>query len=234
MLGESSFILKRLLMKNDGEKISCVIFDLDGTLLDTSEGIIESVKYTIKAKGYPVITDDKLYSFVEPPLKESFLNAFPIGESEASEAVACFRVNYNSAFLRAQLYDGICELRSRLRSNDIVLAVATNKPESYALNLIKHFGLEVYFASVHGTDKKGTLKKEDIIYKCLKEIEKSVDERVLVGDTLYDAEAAANVSMRFLGVTYGFGIRAVGELQQYPYVGIAKYPNEIANILLNI
>ena len=189
-------------------KIKNVIFDLDGTLLDTGRGIIESVEHTIGVMGLSKLSGEELRSCVGPPLKRSFMNTCGCTEETANEAVRTFRAYYQEgAVLHAEHYPGITELCSELKNRGIKLGVATNKPNRFAVALIENFGLEPYFSCVKGADEAGKLSKTDLIRSCMQEIGATESDTVLIGDTDNDAAGAEQAGIGFIAVTFGFGFR---------------------------
>lgn len=212
--------------------IKNVIFDLDGTLLDTGRGIIESAKHTIDVMGLRDLSNKELRSFVGPPLKKSFMNTCGCTDEEANEAVRIFREYYrDGAVLHAEPYQGMTELCEMLISRGIKLGVATNKPNRFAVALINNFGLSPYFSCVKGADEAGTLSKTDLIRSCMQEMNATESDTVMIGDTDNDAEGAKCVGIRFIAVTYGFGFCAGEELTEYPCIGVADRPLMIADVI---
>ncbi len=211
-----------------------VIFDLDGTILDTSRGIVESVRKTIDVMGFQELSEEELLSFIGPPLQRSFLNNCRCTEDEAQKATNVFREYYRSgAMFLAERYDGMMELCGILNQHGIKMGVATNKLQRFAEDLIKKFELDDYMMSVCGADENGSLSKSDLIRLCMKKLGASEDETVLVGDTDNDAVGAMKAGVLFLAVTYGFGFKEAGELKDMQCVGVAANPLQIADIILN-
>jgi phosphoglycolate phosphatase len=216
-------------------KIKNVIFDLDGTLLDTSKGIIESVEHTVKEMGFPVLSDEALRSFIGPPLRNSFMNTCGCTEELANDATKVFRAYYQAgAVLHAESYDGIVELCKFLKEKGVKLGVATNKPERFAVALIDNFGLTGYFTGVFGADETGSLSKTDLIKLCMKELDASETDTVLIGDTDNDAVGAKQAGVYFLAVSYGFGFRPGDNYSEHHCIGIADSPMQIADILVRL
>ena len=138
-------------------KFRNVIFDLDGTLLDTSAGIIESVLYTVGKMNLKPLSEPELRSFIGPPLRRSFKEICGCAEDEASEAVRVFRAFYQAgAVLHASPYDGMEKLCRTLSEAGVRTGAATNKPERFASALIVNFGLDRYIHPVFGADENGT------------------------------------------------------------------------------
>lgn len=188
-------------------KFSLYVFDLDGTLIDSSPGIIKAARHTLKQFGKVMPDDKTLASFIGPPLKTSFSLLPDTDEKETEEMVTAFRKEYREKeILNARLYDGVLELCQRLSNNGIKLAIATNKPEEFAQRLIKHFQLYGLIHVICGADMKGTLQKADLIKKAMAlSEERDVESVVMVGDTIGDAKAAEACGIAFIGVSYGFG-----------------------------
>lgn len=213
--------------------IRTALFDLDGTILDTSKGIQESVEYTIKKMGLCKLSDNALLSFIGPPLRQSFITNCGCSEEEAEEATRLFREYYQAgAVFHAKTYNGIVEVFKRLYQRDIKMGVATNKPQRFAEALLKKYELEQYFMSICGADESGSQTKADLIQTCINTIEASKVETVLIGDTTNDAVGAVQAGVSFLAVTYGFGFKRSDELKGIHSIGIADSPLQIADIIL--
>ncbi len=213
--------------------IKCVIFDLDGTLLDTSPGITESVCYAAKKLGYLELSEDLLLSFIGPPLKDSFVRCYDCGEKQAEALVAAYREHYREgALLNAKPYDGIKELLAALEGRGIFSAVATSKPQGFSEQILRHFGLDRFFRVIHGADLEGKLKKSDLIRLCAADVGAACSQCIMVGDTEHDARGAKEAGVPFVGVSYGFGNQA--EMQRYPYIGIVEKPLDILRILVEM
>lgn len=209
--------------------IKNVIFDLDGTLLDTSEGILLSVEHTVKTLGYGELTHEQKLSFIGPPVQVSLKRLYGLSDEEAQRGAGVFRDHYKEeALLKARPYEGIYDLCRILKDKGIRMAVATYKREDYALKLLKHYYFDKYCDPMHGADNNNVLKKEDIIMLCVNELGAKKEECVLIGDTDNDAKGAMEAGIPFIAVTYGFGFKNVGDLKDYPYVGIAASPMEVS------
>ena len=211
-----------------------IIFDLDGTLLDTSEGILSSVRYTIDRFGFRELPEEVLRSFIGPPIQDSFSVAYGLEGPILQEIATVFRDRYKSTdLLKAKPYPGIFEALERLKSSGKRLAVATYKREDYALDILRHFGFDRFFSVMHGGDHENRLKKPDIIRLCIDETEGANEENsLLVGDTLSDSSGAEKVGIDFLGVSYGFGFRSPADASRIKCVGIAGSASETADYCL--
>lgn len=208
-----------------------IIFDLDGTLLDTSEGIIKSINYTLKELGYPDIPNEEKYSFIGPPIKKSLQEKFALSENEANLATDIFRNRYKDFDLYfANLYMDIIKLLDLLLDNNIYMAVATYKREDYALKLLKYFNLNKYFSIIKGSDFSNKMSKVDIINSCL--IYKNIknNEILMIGDTYSDYTASKKLSIDFLGVTYGFGFK-IENNNNYHNIKLANSVLEVINFI---
>lgn len=197
------------------------IFDLDGTLLDTTEGILSSVKYTINKMGFEMLSDDAISAFIGPPIQDSFARAYGLEGPILQEIAGVFRERYSNVdLLLAKPYEGIFEVFEGLLKRGIKPAVATYKREDYAVSLLNYYGFGKYTDVMFGGDHENKLKKKDIIEKCI-----SVSgigsraEAVMIGDTKHDAIGAQGMGIDFLGVTYGFGFRSAADAAEYGAVG---------------
>lgn len=215
--------------------IKAVLFDLDGTLLDTSEGITHSVRYTISTMGYSALSDETILKFVGPPIQESLMCYCGVDAEEAQKGTNVFRDFYKTnALFEASLYDGVTELLMELNSRNIKIGVATYKREDYAINLLKHFGIDNFCHVIHGADNENMLTKTDIVELCINEISVAKEDVVLVGDTKHDAIGAYQSGIKFIGVTYGFGFKSGDDVSYYPNIGYANNCRYGSHSLLSI
>lgn len=187
-------------------KYQAVLFDLDGTLMDTSEGILSSVKYTIDVMGFEPIDDDYFETFIGPPIQHTLQRIYHLDDATRDKAAAVFREHYSTVDLcKAKLYDGVLETLSELKQKGIKIAVATYKREDYTTKLLDEFGISPYCDWIQGSDFAGKLTKADIIELCLQKLNVDKSKVLMVGDTEHDMIGAQNAGVDFLAVTFGFG-----------------------------
>lgn len=210
--------------------VKMIIFDLDGTLLDTSPGILESVRYAADKMEYPELPLEKLLTFIGPPLTVSFMRYYHCDENEAIKLTAAYREHYREgALLKSEPYNGILDLCRQLKDEGLILSVATSKPQIYSEKILQHFGFDKYISVIHGADMEWKLTKADLIRLCVGENHTS--ECIMVGDTEYDAKGAQEAGVPFLAVTYGFG--DMDKMMSYPNIGVADKPADILEIVRN-
>lgn len=211
------------------KKYDLVIFDLDGTLLDTSEGIMSSIKYAIQKMGLSVPNQEILQNFIGPPIQQSFSQIYNLEGEDLRKISDYFRNQYKEVdLLKAVPYVGIYKCLELLINEGTKCAVATYKREDYALKLLKAYGFDKYMDVMHGSDFDGLLTKADIIEMCINEACIYDKNKVLmVGDTMGDSKGAAEVGVNFLGVSYGFGNLKKLNLFDEQIIGIVNSPTEI-------
>ncbi|MFD2442773.1 HAD hydrolase-like protein [Bacillus sp. CGMCC 1.16607] len=214
-------------------KYSTIIFDLDGTLLDTSEGIMLGASYTVRRMGAAELTIDQLKSFIGPPLLDSFIRECGFIEKEARTAVELYRERYKEkGIYEAKHYDRIKELLVAIKEMKGKTAVATLKLDAFAKEMINHFELLPYFDSINGIDHRDVHSKADIISICLKELDQQdASKVVMIGDSIYDAIGAEQMGIDFIAVTYGYGFKNKEEASQSKHVFIAETVDEIRAFL---
>ncbi len=188
-----------------------ILFDLDGTLTDSSLGITRCVQYALEKLGRPVPEASDLLFCIGPPLIESFASLLP-GEppSLAREAVGLYRARYDrQGKFENQVYDDIPETLTDLRDQGCSLFVATAKPEIFARQILDHFGLSVFFDGIYGSRLDGGLgDKGELIGYILQEEGLARAETLMVGDRKHDMIGARTCAIAGIGVTYGYGSRA--------------------------
>lgn len=216
------------------QQYKCVVFDLDGTLLDTSEGVVASVQYTIEKYGLPKLSEEQLDSFIGPPIQNSFAIQYGLEGPILQELATTFRNQYkNVDLLKAKPYDGIFDVFQTLVDNNIIPAIATYKRQDYAITILKHFGFDKYTDIMLGADHENKLKKKDIIELALKKADIHVySNAIMVGDSDNDAIGAEQIGTKFVGVTYGFGFKKIEDVLQYPAIAVADTPSELKQILI--
>ena len=206
-----------------------VIFDLDGTLIDTSESVITCAKYAGQELGAKIPDDKTMRLFLGPPLSESFANILKIKPDKVDKAIEIYREKYEEEKFNATVYEGIFELLETLRAQNVNLAVATLKQERFAQIVIEHFGLNKYFKVVCGPSNDNESKKEILIDKILKEFGSTPEETVLIGDGKYDALGSKAAGVDFIAVNYGFAKE--GDFDGVQPVSFVNSPKEIAYYL---
>lgn len=214
-------------------KYSTVIFDLDGTLLDTSEGIMVGASYTANKMGGPNLTITQQKSFIGPSPFYSFIRECGYNESEAREAVEIYRERYKEkGQFEAKHYEFIHELLVTLKEKEYKTAVATLKRDDLAKEILLNFELKSYFDSINGIDEMDTLSKADIIQMCLNDLQQNdLSEVVLIGDSIHDAVGAEHAGVDFIAVTYGYGFKSKEEVIDSKNVFIAENVKDIIKFL---
>lgn len=183
-----------------------ILFDLDGTILDTTEGVIEAVKITINELKLQMPDASTLKTFVGPTMQSSFEKHFKQDKQTALKNANLFRKNYkeHSLFI-AKPYDGIIEILKYLKHNGFKVAVATNKSHQNAMDILKKFEIMQYLDYALGSDLEGKLTKTDIVNICIEKLNANKDETVLIGDSETDLKGAKQSDIDFIAVTWGFG-----------------------------
>lgn len=185
-----------------------VLFDLDGTLTDSAEGIIRSVQHMQEKTGREVWEAEKLGFIVGPPLRDSFRDAFGMKtEEEIDNAVAVFRERYFSVGLfENAVYPGVKEMLEELKKMGKRLAVATSKHESTAVRILTHFGLADYFEVIGGDAPEANRdNKTKVVAYVLERMNAEKSDVAMVGDRKYDIEGAHALGVEAIGVLYGYG-----------------------------
>jgi phosphoglycolate phosphatase len=191
-------------MRYDG-----VIFDLDGTLIDSSEGIVHAAEETISELGYPKISREELASYIGPPIGNSIIARNGFDENELKRFNSVFREKYKNKYLmEAEAYPGVMELLRDLKGS-VFIGIATNKRIDYTVILLENMGISQMCDDIQGLDMEGKLKKEDIVDGCIR-ASGIADRRriVVIGDTKMDEAAAKKCGTDFIGVTFGFGLKS--------------------------
>ena len=200
-----------------------ILFDLDGTLTESGEGIIKSVEYALEKLGVTENDPENLKRYVGPPLKESFMKFSGLNEEQAEQGIGYYRERYTKVGMFENcLYPQIPELLEVLKINDKILGVASSMPEIFVNQILEHFGIAQYFQVIVGSELDGRRsKKEEVIEEALLRLHMQTerDKVLMVGDKEQDVNGARSCGLQCIGVAYGYGTRE--ELSQAGAVYIA-------------
>ena len=204
------------------------IFDLDGTLADTSPGILNCIRYTQSKMNLPEISLEKMYSHVGPPMSESYNRNFGLEGDELKQAVE-YHKEYamSKGYKEIVFYDGIIEVLEKLREKNIMIAVATLKSYKTAVKIFEEFNIIGLFDCIAGVGLENLNTKSDVLNYCLKKLKVGKNEAVLIGDSKYDAIGASEVGIDFIAVTYGFGFKEKSDIDGYNYSNICNNTNDL-------
>ena len=206
-----------------------ILFDLDGTLTDSGEGIINCAWHALKAFDLPLPDRETMRAFVGPPLHDSFVR-FGVPEDRTDEAVAIYRSRYIPiGKFENTPYAGIGELLQKLVSDGHKLYVATSKSESMSVEILAHFDLAKYFTLICGasTDRSRSSKAAVIAY--LLALTGKHEDIVMVGDTAFDVIGAKEHGISTIGVSWGYG--EVTDMLHAGAIGIANDMDELYDLL---
>ncbi len=182
-----------------------VLFDLDGTLTDSADGIVASFRHARAAVGAEVPAGDLASRIVGPPMHVT-LRGMGLGEL-AGDAIAAYRADYTTrGWAMNRLFDGIPQLLADLRAAGVRLAVATSKAEPTARRILEHFGLADAFDVIAGASVDGTRSsKADVVAHALAQLQPLPQRVVMVGDRAHDVEGAAEHGIDTVVVGWGYG-----------------------------
>ncbi|MEG2575141.1 MAG: HAD hydrolase-like protein [Christensenella sp.] len=215
-------------------KYKTILFDFDGTLMDTSRGILFCAKKTIEYMGIAVPSDEVLRKFIGPPLKLSFMDVCGMSDEDATAAVTCYRERYAEiGMLEADIYPGIEELLVALRQAGATSAVASVKMEPIVRKTLMHFELTDYFDAICGAPEDMNIKgKEAIVREAVSRTNSKAEDCLLVGDSSYDAEGAAAAGVDFCAALWGFGFDKMEDAAQFTCRYIAEDVESLRRFLL--
>lgn len=209
-----------------------ILFDLDGTITDSGEGITKAVQYSLKHFDILVDDLDDLRKFIGPPLRDSYIKFYDFDNVKAELGIAKFREYYeDKGIFENKLYDGIVTVLDELNKNNKTIILATSKPELYARQILQHFNIDKYFSVIAGADFEETrVNKSDVIKYALNQLDiEDLSKVVMIGDREHDIIGAKENNIKSIGVLYGFG--DVIELTQVRADYIAKESMDLLNII---
>jgi phosphoglycolate phosphatase len=188
-------------------KYKNILFDLDGTITDSSPGIINSYLYSLGQIGLTENDIEHLKSFIGSPLRAYYTQRHNLSTADSDIAVKHFRDHYaETGLFENTVYPGMEALLNELSSNDHKLFIATSKPLEFALTVLSHFNLKEYFGSIHGSDMSADNKPKDkLIADAIIMNGLNKNECIMVGDRYHDIKGAKINGIDSIAVTYGYG-----------------------------
>ena len=206
-----------------------ILFDFDGTVFDTGEGILKSVQYAAEAFGHSEPDLNALRCFVGPPLTESFMRRYGVDTDTARAMTAKYRERYSREGLNeCSVYPGVPELVEKLKSLGAKVVIATGKPTQFTVDILERHGLGGLFDDVLGSEFDGTRsQKWEVIAQLLARY--GADGAVMVGDRDNDVNGAKKCGIPCIGVAWGYA--EPGELLGAGAIYLAQTVNELENIL---
>lgn len=213
---------------------STIIFDLDGTLVDTSKGILDCIRQTERQFGFEPLPDEIIRTFIGPPILGCFLQHYGVSREQADQMLDYYRsIYWQDGLTRGSVYPGCRELLQTLRQRGCKLGVATMKVEHFALRNLTEFDLLGSFDMICGYSDELKPTKAQLIQRCLQHFGVTDHSTVLmVGDSTYDAEGAFVSGVDYAAMAEGLGYQNPEDLERFPSVVQARSYAELSAFLL--
>ncbi len=213
-------------------EFSCILFDLDGTIVDSAPGITATLAYTFEQLGLPIPSPAELVAYVGPPILDSFRDLAGFTPEQSQRALDIYRPQYlKTGVFDAAVYPGIPEVLKAIRAADIPLSLATSKPETPATLILEHYDLLKYFDVITGaSDDEKRSAKADVVEEALKRLVDfgaDVSNPVMVGDRHHDVVGAAAHGVPTIFVRWGYGSPA----EEVGTIGVADDAAELRRLL---
>lgn len=206
-----------------------ILFDLDGTLTDSAEGIINCGQLALKHFGLPIPSRQDMEFMVGPPLRDSFLK-LGVKADDVETAIEIYRGRYVPiGMFENTPYAGIAAMLAALKDADHELYVATSKPEGMATEILKKFHLDRFFDKIYGASMDGTRDTKDKVIAYVLEDLGPRENFIMIGDTHYDVLGAAEHGIKTIGVSWGYG--KVEDIKAAGAVAIADSPAQLLDML---
>jgi len=191
-------------------KFDKILFDLDGTITDSKEGILKSLRYAFDKMGIENHDEEFLMSFVGPPLMDSFIHKANLNENDAQKALGFYRERFQTiGIYENKLYPGISEILHLLsQRNDLKVYIATAKPLPFTIRILEYFKVIKYFDDISGSTLDGSVSgKTQVITNLLNKFEPGFNREstIMIGDRDHDITGAKENGIKSLGVLYGYG-----------------------------
>ncbi len=190
-------------------KYDYVIFDFDGTVVDTGEGILKSLQYSFKEMGKEIPCLDDLKKFIGPPIHYSYTTYYGVSEEEVGMYIKKYRERYRAkGIYECELYKGFPEVLDALHEKGVKIGIASSKPESLIYDVADFLGVTEKFDAIVGVqlDDSNHSSKTGLVLESMKKLGADDRKKVLmVGDRCYDIDGAAGAEVDSCGVLWGYG-----------------------------
>ena len=214
-----------------------LLWDLDGTLTDSKEGIINCVIHALTQMNYPIPDNTVLQQFIGPPLEQSFETRCQMSDKEVRRAVMLFRSRYHAlGQYENHAAPGILELLSKCTEKGFHSALSSSKPQEMCLSICRRFGFSEYLSPIVGSLPDEDLSKTDIIRKTCSLLglrQEDLNRTLMIGDRSYDVVGAHNCGIDCIGVDF-FHYAEKGELENAGALHVCKTVNDLSEFLLNL
>jgi len=212
---------------------TCILFDLDGTIVDSAPGIVASLAYTFEKMGKPIPSPTEMLVYVGPPILDSFRDLAKLTPEESARALEIYRENYLEYGVHdSKPFDGVGEVLRAIHESPLPLSLATSKPELPATLILEHYALARLFTVITGASEDEVRSaKKDVVEEALlrlKNLGVDISRPVMVGDREHDIQGAAAHGVPTIAVDWGYGSPA-------EYVGsiaLAHNTDELRKLLL--
>lgn len=216
------------------KKYDYVIFDFDGTIVDTGEGILKSLQYAFEKQGRDVPDLSDLKRFIGPPIHYSFVTFYDVSEDKVQEYIKSYRERYRKiGIFECEIYDGITDVLKQLHDNGVKIGIASSKPISLIYDVMNHLGITDSFDAVVGTlfDDSNHSGKTDLVLESMKKLGATDKSKVLmVGDRYFDIDGGAGAGVDTCGVVYGYG--SAEEFREHNATYICDNATDIIGVVL--
>ena len=209
-----------------------LMFDLDGTLVESGDGIVESAKHALSTMGWEQLSEILCKRLLISVVFDSFTKFCGMNPGEADRAIEIYREHYESAgYLLAPMYEGVEAMLDELKDKGHTMMVVTSKPAPIAEKIIRKHGLDKYFVSLAGPSHEEKTVHKDVMIKRAFEKNGIIDSKsaVMIGDRMFDIEAANKNGVDSIAVMYGYGNRE--EFERYGATHIVEKCSDILDIV---
>lgn len=208
------------------------MFDLDGTLLDTSPGIYNGLNHLTEEMNLIPLSPEIMPDLIGPPLMKSYSKYFGLKGEDVDKASNIY-INYykNKGHKKFEHYPGMPELLQALKDQNFKTAIVTMKEQKTTDLVVGHSGLSKYFDHVQGNGKLQTMTKKDLIQETLNHFNISPENALFIGDTSVDAKGAFEAGVLFVPALYGFGFSHNDTTENFPYFRTVSSPSEILDLV---
>ena len=213
--------------------MTTILFDLDGTIINSFLGITRCVQYALRSKGIDVENLEDLEEYIGPPLKQTFQQNYDFSDEETIDLIQKYRERFDvTGIFENELYPGVEQTLLHLKERGYPLVLASSKPETACERILEKHGLLSCFDEVVGATLDGRIStKEQVLKEVFRRIgSNDPKDYVLIGDTIYDVEGANKVGMDCIGVSYGFG--KAEDLERAGAVSVCRDLEEVERVVI--